>query len=89
MRISLPSTAPTQLGKLACLLKPCVIDLYFPSLGVGMNLLPIASQTAIQTVVQFYLQCNSTSHICMFTHYTVRMTQKFIEGGCRLTEVIK
>jgi hypothetical protein len=61
MRISLPSTAPTQLGKLACLLKPSAIDLHFPSLGVGMNLLLSASQTAIQTVrtvsfaVQFHI----------------------------------
>jgi hypothetical protein len=36
-----------------------------------MNLLLIASQTAIQTVRTIYLQCNSTSHICMFTHYRV------------------
>jgi hypothetical protein len=61
MQISVPSTAPTQLGKLACLLKPCAIDLHFPSLGVGMNLLLIASQTAIQAVrtvllaVQFHI----------------------------------
>jgi hypothetical protein len=61
MRISLPSTAPTQFGKLACLLKPCAIDLHFPSLGVGMNLLLTASQTAKQTVrtillaVQFHI----------------------------------
>jgi hypothetical protein len=61
MRISLPSTAPTQLGKLACLLKHCAINLHFLSLGVGMNLLLIASQTAIQTVrtillaVQFHI----------------------------------
>jgi hypothetical protein len=50
MRISLPSTAPTQSEKLACSLKPCAIDLHFPSFGVGMNLSPIASQTAMQTV---------------------------------------
>jgi hypothetical protein len=50
MQISLPSTAPTQLGNWACLLKPCAIDLHFHSLGVAMNLLLTASQTAIQTV---------------------------------------
>jgi hypothetical protein len=61
MQISLPSTAHIQLGKLACLLKPPVIDIHFPSLHVGMTLLLIASQTAIQAVhtvllaVQFHI----------------------------------
>jgi hypothetical protein len=50
MRICLPSAAPTQLGKLAWLLKPSAVDVHFSSLGVGMHLLLIASQTAIQIV---------------------------------------
>jgi hypothetical protein len=48
--MSLPSIAPTQLGKLACLLKPSAIDHHFLSFGVSMNLLLTASQTAIQTI---------------------------------------
>jgi hypothetical protein len=70
MRISLPSTALTLLGKLACLLKPCATDLHFPSLGVGMHLLLTASQTAIQTVrtVLLAVQC----HISYLYVYTLQ-----------------
>jgi hypothetical protein len=37
-------------GKLACLLKHSAIDLHFSSLGVGMYLLLVASQIAMQVV---------------------------------------
>jgi hypothetical protein len=89
MQICLPSTAPTQLGKLACLLKPATV-LHFPSLGVGMHLLLIVSPN-FHTGSLYNFTCSAIPHLIFVFLRIIEffMRQQFIEGGCRHTEVIK
>jgi hypothetical protein len=62
MRTCFLYTAPTQLEKLACLLKHSAIDLHFSSFGAGMHLLLIASQIVIQTVRTIFT-CSRSSNL--------------------------